>query len=123
MKFASDSGWRSELPKSNQFAYGLSSKSERTSFSDPIPESRPRAMLSVARSSGIPSRLLRRSLETNSSISLAVCPDMPLASPPTASCAVMCDPFGPVLNFSGLKKELKSVSEYGVPSAAVRSIM
>ncbi|MCY1496690.1 hypothetical protein D9M68_306310 [compost metagenome] len=65
-----------------------------------MPVSRPRAMLMVARSSGRPSRLLRRASVTNSSISLPCWRVVPRMMAPAA-----CSGVRPLLaNSSGLRK-------------------
>ena len=77
MKLISDSGCLRLKLKSAQLSYGASAElfdaaknERRAALSVGMPVSRARAMLSVARSSGRPSSLLRRASVTNSSSSL-----------------------------------------------------
>jgi hypothetical protein len=95
MKFTTEIWCFRPSPKSTQLEYGCSALSLvcrwislRKLFSDGTPASRARVMLIVGRSSGRPSRLLRSASATNSSSSLPIWSDMPMAIAPAACSGV-----------------------------------
>ncbi|MNF74404.1 hypothetical protein D3C84_564340 [compost metagenome] len=96
----------------------------RAALSDGTPVSRPRARLMVGRSSGRPSRLLRRASVTNSSISLPVCRVMPRTMAPAAWSALTVTVPVPLLswlNASGLRKASISPMELSLKFGSKRS--
>ncbi|MNX70978.1 hypothetical protein BSF40_50270 [Pseudomonas sp. ACN5] len=107
MKLTSDSGCFRWSARSAQLMYGLSWLSpvdayisRRASFKVGMPVSRPRARFRAGKSSGRPSRLLRKASVTNSSISLPTWRVTPRMIAPAASSAVAPLP----ANASGLRK-------------------
>jgi hypothetical protein len=80
-------------------------------------------MLIVGRSSGRPSKLLRRVSVTNSSISLPVWSVIPIAMDPAASSGVSCPAVPPSLNAGGLRKPESNGMLFSDPSAFVRAIV
>ncbi len=120
MKLTSDSGCFRCSPKSTQFRYGVSRNPRRNAFSGGTLSERPRAMLMAARSLGSPSSLFRSVPVTNSSISLPVCPDIPVTISP-ADCSGLRVP--PFVNASGLRNPSSSGTESSPPSVPVRAIV
>ena len=78
-------------------------------------------MLIVARSSGRPSRLLRRAPVTNSSISLPTWRVMPRTIEPAAASGLSVPAGPPSLKASGLRKPSISPMSLSEPSAFLRA--
>ncbi len=95
----------------------------RNTLSVGTPSERARAMLSVARSSGRPSRLLRSVSTMNSSISLPGWSDIPIRMPPAAFSEVSVAPLASRLNSGGLRKPSSSGREYCRPALSLRAMV
>ena len=110
MKLMMDTGFLRCGAMSDQLVNGanwvsplLAKKAARASLKLGIPVSRARAMLSVGKSNGKPTRLLRSASVTNSSISLPVWRDKPRMMAPVAASTLTCTPPN-TSNASGFRK-------------------
>ena len=117
-------------PKSTQLVYGWSCESlvrlkswRRNTFSAGTPSERARAMLTVARSSGRPSRLFRSVSVVNSSSSLPTWSDMPMMMLPAASAADSLPPAPLSVYDGGFRNPSSSEMSLWLPSVFSREIV